>query len=174
MIDEFAARFVYFYTGYVLARHIFTLAAGVQAKPAAALAGLVLWAYGNHFVVAQGWSHMPFVSLALGLVGACAVVTAAALMAKIDFLAPVRYCGRNSIVIYLAFFLPMAVSRAALLKLDVGLDLGTISMIVTAEGVTGALVWFWILRNTPLWFLFKRPDWAHLKRRAGLRLQPAE
>jgi uncharacterized membrane protein YcfT len=117
---------------------------------------------------------MPFVSLGLGLVGACAVVSVSALMAKIDLLAPLRYCGRNSIVIYLAFFLPMAASRAALLKLDLGLDLGTISMIVTAEGVTGALVWFWILRKTPLWFLFKRPDWAHLKQRAGLRLQPAE
>jgi uncharacterized membrane protein YcfT len=174
VIDEFAARFVYFYTGYILAPYIFSLAATVQAKPAAALAGLVLWGCGNHFVVALGWSQLPFVSLGLGLVGAGAVVSISALMARVDLLAPLRYCGENSIVIYLAFFLPMAASRAALLKLDLGLDIGTISMIVTAEGVTGAIVWFWILRRTPLWFLFKRPEWLRLRPRADMRLRPAE
>lgn len=30
VIDEFAARFVYFYSGYILAPHIFAFAAGVQ------------------------------------------------------------------------------------------------------------------------------------------------
>ena len=33
VIDEFAARFVYFYTGYVLATRIFQIAAAVQARP---------------------------------------------------------------------------------------------------------------------------------------------
>src|SRR5882762_6391428 len=37
VIDEFASRFVYFYTGYLLAPRIFALAANVQASPAAAL-----------------------------------------------------------------------------------------------------------------------------------------
>ena len=43
MIDEFAARFVYFYTGYLLAPRIFALAREVQAPPEAALAGLTVW-----------------------------------------------------------------------------------------------------------------------------------
>ena len=36
-IDEFAGRFVYFYTGYLLAPRVFALAAAVQARPLLAL-----------------------------------------------------------------------------------------------------------------------------------------
>jgi hypothetical protein len=42
------------------------------------------------------------------------------------------------------------------------------------EGVTGAIVWYWILRKTPLWVLFKRPEMFHLSARAPVRLQAAE
>jgi len=41
MIDEFAARFVYFYTGYILAHRFFAIAAAVQARPLLAVAGLI-------------------------------------------------------------------------------------------------------------------------------------
>ena len=60
------------------------------------------------------------------------MVSFSALLSKSDLMAPVRYCGRNSIIIYLAFFLPMATSRAALLSLGVVHDLGAVSLIVTA------------------------------------------
>src|SRR5438552_11747049 len=36
VLDEFAARFVYFYTGYILAGRIFQIAAAAQARPALA------------------------------------------------------------------------------------------------------------------------------------------
>src|SRR5215204_4816234 len=106
IIDEFASRFVYFYTGYVFAPHIFTLAAHVQRRPALALAGLVTWALVNHVFVVKGLADLPVLSLALGVLGATAVVSVSALMATVDLFAALRYCGRNSIVIYLAFFLP--------------------------------------------------------------------
>ena len=48
---------------------------------------------------------------ALGFVGAAAVVAVAALMAQDATVQSLRYCGANSIVIYLAFFLPMAATR---------------------------------------------------------------
>src|SRR5262245_47237169 len=51
LIDEFAGRFVYFYAGYILAPHIFALAAGVQAQPVAGLLGLALWAFINGALV---------------------------------------------------------------------------------------------------------------------------
>ena len=41
VIDEFCARFVYFYTGYILADRIFQIAATVQARPMLAVLGLV-------------------------------------------------------------------------------------------------------------------------------------
>jgi uncharacterized membrane protein YcfT len=174
VIDEFASRFVYFYTGYLFAPHIFVFARMVQARPAAAFAGLVAWALVNGGLVVAGLADRPFVSLALGLVGAGAVMVVAALMAKTDLFSPLRYCGRNSIVIYLAFFLPMAAARIALLKTGLITDLGTISLAVTLVGVMGALLWFWAARNTPFRFLFERPAWARLKPASARALQPAE
>jgi uncharacterized membrane protein YcfT len=173
-IDEFAQRFVYIYTGYVFASRVFDLTAAVQRWPAAALAGLVLWALVNGGLVVVGVADWPLISLALGILGACAVMTAAALLAKSDLFEALRYCGRNSIVIYLAFFLPMATTRVALLKTGIITDLGTISLIVTLAGVVGALVWFWAVRNTPFRFLFERPAWARLKPKRAPALQPAE
>jgi uncharacterized membrane protein YcfT len=115
-------------------------------------------------------------SLALGLAGAAAVVTLAAMMATIDLLKPLRYCGQNSIVIYLAFFLPMAASRALLIKLGWISDVGTISALVTVTGVLGALMMFWVARAIHLTFLFERPArfWlAPKETKAKLALQPA-
>ncbi|HET9903384.1 MAG TPA: acyltransferase family protein [Xanthobacteraceae bacterium] len=174
IIDEFASRFVYFYTGYVLATPIFRLAGAAQRRPAVALSGLALWAVGNFGAVAWGVSERPFLSLGLGLAGASAVVTASALMARRDLFTPLRYCGRNSIVIYLAFFLPMAASRTALLKFVPAADLGTVCLLVTAAGVLGALAWFWAVRGTPLRLLFERPARLHLAPPRTLRLEPAE
>jgi uncharacterized membrane protein YcfT len=173
-IDEFAHRFVYIYTGYIFASHVFALTSEVQRAPRIALVGLAGWAVVNGMLVAAGLADLPLVSLSLGLLGAFAVVTVAALMAKSDLFKPLRYCGRNSIVIYLAFFLPMAATRTVLLKTGILTDLGTISLIVTFAGVTGALCWFWAVRNTPFRFLFERPAWARLKPARGAALQPAE
>ena len=70
IVDEFAGRFVYFYTGYILAQRIFTLASQVQAQPETALAGLVIWGLVNGVLVFGGYAGLPVVSLALGLAGA--------------------------------------------------------------------------------------------------------
>src|ERR1700692_1714662 len=44
VIDEFCARFVYFYSGYLFAPYVFALSDRARARPALALAGLALWA----------------------------------------------------------------------------------------------------------------------------------
>ena len=174
LIDEFASRFVYFYTGYWLAPYIFQFADELLKRPGAAAVGLAVWAVVNGLLVFNGYADLPFISLALGLVGAGAVVTAATLFAQSRLCEPLRYCGANSIVVYLAFFLGMAASRVVLLKTGIVTDVGTISLIVTTAGVVGALVLFWLVRNTPFRFLFVRPDWARFERRRTPALQPAE
>ena len=78
-------------------------------------------------------------------------------MAMSDLFKPLRYCGRNSIVIYLAFFLPMAATRTVLLKSGLIADIGTMSAIVTVAGVIGPLCLFWVVRGTWARFLFERP-----------------
>jgi len=173
-IDEFAGRFVYFYTGYLLSGWIFALAAAAQARSLQAALALSLWATFNGVLAFGGYAALPVVSLALGLVGAAAVVSVSALMAKTTIFEPVRYCGEHSIVIYLAFFLPMAMTRTILVKTVIITDPGTISLLVTAAGVIGALAIWWTLRHTRLNFLFDRPDMLRIARRPQGVLQPAE
>jgi uncharacterized membrane protein YcfT len=174
IVDEFASRFVYFYTGYILAPHIFRFASLVHARATVALGGLVVWGLLNGVLVFKGYADLAFVSLALGLIGAAAVVSVSALMAKSDVFAALRYCGQHSIVIYLSFFLGMAAARTALIKSGLIADAGMISLIVTAAGIVGALALHWAVRNTMLRFLFERPAWARLEREPRVRLQPAE
>jgi len=86
---------------------------------------------------------------------------------------PLRFCGRNSIVIYLAFFLPMAATRTLLLDTGVIHDIGVVSLLVTAAGVFGALAIWWAARGTRFDFLFVRPAPFWIAPRP-MALQPAE
>jgi uncharacterized membrane protein YcfT len=173
VIDESASRFVYFYSGYVFAPLIFRLADAALDRPALAASYLGAWGIINAVAVFTGVSALTGVSLLLGGAGAVAVVTLATILSRSNLMAAIRYCGRNSIVIYLAFFLPMAVSRVALLATGVITDVGTISLIVTASGVVFPLVLFRLVRSTPLRFLFERPHLARLDE-GTRRLVPAE
>ena len=157
VIDEFCARFVYFYSGYLCADYVFALSDRARAQPALALAGLAAWALINGGLVASGFSESPLISLTLGLSGACAIVTTGTLLARAHWLNFLRFCGEHSIVIYLAFFLPMAASRTLLLKAGVIHDIGTISLVVTIAGVFGALAIWRIALKAGANFLFERP-----------------
>jgi uncharacterized membrane protein YcfT len=86
-----------------------------------------------------------------------------------------RYCGEHSIVIYLAFFLPMAATRTLLLRTGFLHDIGTISLIVTVAGVVGAIAIWLIALALRANFLFERPPafWIAPKK-PHATLQPAE
>ncbi|MGO9358322.1 MAG: acyltransferase family protein, partial [Xanthobacteraceae bacterium] len=142
-IDEFAARFVYFYSGYLAADAVFRLSDRAGRYPTAALAGLGLWALANAATVHAGAAQWPLVSLALGFAGALAVVVTATLLARARLFDPLRYCGEHSLMIYLAFFLPMAATRTLLLKIGIPADVGVVSLLVTVAGVTGARAIWW-------------------------------
>jgi uncharacterized membrane protein YcfT len=79
------------------------------------------------------------------------------LLARAHWLNFLRFCGEHSIVIYLAFFLPMAATRTLLLRSGLIHDIGTISLIVTAVGVIGALALWRIALKVGANFLFERP-----------------
>jgi hypothetical protein len=69
-----------------------------------------------------------------------------------------------------------------LLKTGIITDIGTISVLVTASGVIGALLIYWAVRYTPLKFLFERPALFWLvpkkdkpaEKKPEFALQPAE
>ena len=163
VIDEFASRYIYFFTGFWLAKHILNYAAAVKLRQLAViLSGLVIWGFANYMLVHAGLSTLPGIGLVMGFVGAAAVVSAGVFLAKTKLANAIRYCGENSIVIYLSFSLFMAPARVLLLKFVPNLDLGLISLITTACGVIGAVSLYWVTDHTKLSFLFTRPAWAKL------------
>jgi uncharacterized membrane protein YcfT len=175
VIDEFCGRFVYFYSGYLFAGHVFALSDRARARPGLALAGLALWALVNGGLVWFGFSEWPLISLTLGLAGACAIVTIGTLLARAHWFDFLRFCGEHSIVIYLAFFLPMAATRTLLLRTGLIHDIGMISLIVTLAGVFGSLAIWRVALAAGANFLFDRPAafWIAPKK-AGHALQAAE
>ena len=174
VVDEFAWRFVYFYSGYVFAKYIFAFVREVQDNPNFALVGLALWGLVNGAATYAGVATWPVISLVLGYAGSAAVITVGALLAKMRWLDSIRYCGEHSLVVYLAFFLPMAASRIFLAKTGIVPDVGLMAVIVTASGVAGAIMIWWATRNTPLRFLFDRPQAFWLTPKPRVTLQAAE
>lgn len=168
VVDEFAERFVFFYAGYALAPLVFRFAETMRTGRLTAVVLLPAWAAVNGIAVFADVSALPGVSLALGAAGAAAVVAASVLLVPTIAAAPLRYCGANSIVIYLGFVLPMAATRIVLVATGLVADVGTMSLIVTAVAVTGPLVLERIVRGTRLNLLFVRPAWARLAGRRKL------
>lgn len=186
IFDEFCARYVYFYAGYALAAHIFTLADWVEANRFKSIALLLAWAVVNGALVSTPapaafvaylqsdravadsptLSTMPLISLALGAAGAMAIVAVSSLLSGANWSRWLTWLGAHSIVIYLAFFLPMAVSRIVLIKTGIITDIGVVSLLVTAAAVAGPVVLYGLVQWTG-WgrFLFERPDWAYFDRK---------
>ena len=175
VIDEFCARFVYIYSGYLFAPWVFALSERARAHVALALVALFLWALVNGSLVTLGMSELPIFSLSLGLCGAGAIITIGTLLARMRWLNVLRFCGERSIVIYLAFFLPMAATRTLLLKTGLIHDIGLISLLVTFAGVAGAVLIWRAALALHANFLFERPDafWIAPKKAATM-LQAAE
>ena len=182
IIDEFAARYVYFFAGYIFVSQIFRLADWAQGNARYALALLAGWALVNGLLTfmpspATGWemvSDLPLVSLGLGGAGAVAVVIATALLAKVSWVSFLSYIGRHSIVVYLAFFFPMAVTRGILLNFAPFLDIGTVSLLVTVAGVSGPVILHYLVQRTGYGkFLFERPRWARIDHEEPASQQPA-
>ncbi len=167
LIDEFANRFVFFYSGYVFAGQVFATANWVDRHAAAGLAALLGWASLNGVLIFSGIGDWPVVNLALGYAGVGGVIAASVLVAKLAATRPLEkglaWLGSHSIVVYLAFFLPMAVSRTVLIKLGVITDVGAICALVTAAGLAGPVILFALIAWSGKGrFLFARPDWARI------------
>lgn len=157
VVDEFAARFVFFYSGYVFAPYVFAIADAIgKQKTAAIINGLVVWSVINAWLVFGGWSLTSGIELAMGYVGTVAVIAVGVLLARYRFGHFIAYCGRNSILIFLSYFIFMAGTRIVLLKVGIVSDPGLLSLIVTTAGVVGPLVAFQLVKNTPLVYLYRR------------------
>jgi uncharacterized membrane protein YcfT len=173
-IDDYGARyFVFFLTGYLLAPQVFKLAARAREHAAEAAIGLAGWFSFNAVIAfsaspVAGYAKVadvPGVRIAVGLIGAMAVVTAASLLSRANWAGYLRYAGRNSIVLYVSFVLPMAATRILLLKSGLISNIGVVSLIVTVVAVAVPLALHSAVRNTWARFLYERPEALKFERR---------
>jgi uncharacterized membrane protein YcfT len=167
--DEFAQRFVFFYAGYWLAPMVFDYAARVgDARQGFVAAALVTWAAGNALAVADGLTGLPGLNLFFSAAGVAAVISFSVFLQPTMAGRVLRYCGSNSIAIYLAFTIFMAVTRTVLMKLPVAVP-ELVALACTFAGVAGALLMAHVVRGTRLDFLFKRPHMFRLSEQDRVR-----
>jgi uncharacterized membrane protein YcfT len=198
IFDEFCGRFFYFYAGYLLATNVFAIAAWARENAGKVLALIALWAPINAWLVftpapeplamflqpdignsgaTGGISELPFVSILQALAGIAVVISVAALVSERRWSAWLTWLGAHSIVVYLAFFLPMAVTRTVLLKTGIIPDIGTMSLITTVAAVVGPVVLYGMVKWSGYGnFLFERPEWARIDKpsKPSEKLLPAE
>ncbi|GHA14250.1 acyltransferase [Devosia pacifica] len=185
-VDQFAEFFVFFYAGYAGAPLVFQLADWAAKHVILALLSLAAWATIHSMLVFSpgfaieptetylGYAGLPGVNLMLGVAGAVALCTTSALLARIPAMDWLRWLGARSIVVYLAFALPMGVAREILLRLGIIEDVSAISLLVMATAVISPLILQAIIERTGIGrFLFERPAWAHIPGTPGSR-QSAE
>jgi uncharacterized membrane protein YcfT len=164
VLDEFASRYVYFFAGYWLAPHIFKVAEQLWLRNAFALMALIyIWSVANSAAVISDFSTVPPIGLFLGFAGAGAVIATGILFARTGLAEWLRYLGANSIVVYLSFFLFMAVTRSVMLKIVPSINVDLLAITTTSAGVIGPVLLYWVVRGTQLNFLFKRPALISLK-----------
>lgn len=174
-VDQFCAYFVYFYTGYFAAPWIFRLVAGASARPVEAAIYLVLWAVINGSLVFSPGFHflpdhfqmgfiaaLPGMHLALAIAGAVALCVLASLLMRLPYMSWLAKLGSRSLVVYLAFALPMSVLRVVAIKLGF-VEPNLLSLAVFATATIAPLVLYALIQRTGFGkFLFERPAWAHI------------
>jgi len=163
-IDATAERFVYFVIGWLYAPQIGRFAAGVARRPLAALALIALWCGANGWatLAAPALAKLPIVHLPLSIAGALVAVAVAALTAQLRGFGWLAYCGRRSIVVYLAHSLPIHFLLLGLSLTGLHLPGMPLTLAVTALAIACAFAIERLLRPTPLRWLFMRPPWAWL------------
>lgn len=176
LADEFAARFVFFYTGYWAAPLIFRYAETItKTPPPLIIAALVAWAAINALLVANGLAFTKGLDLWVSYAGVAAVIAFSVILLPTLPGRALAYCGRNSIKIYLAFPLFMGPARAVALKLGTIIPDWAAALISMSAGVIGALILAHLVKDTRFAFLFTRPKaFALSPSRTHTATRPAE
>jgi uncharacterized membrane protein YcfT len=155
--DRFFDRYIYFFIGYVASPYIFKVAAFMGRHWIFAIGALLVWGVANWWAVTLFLHFQPVTSLIMGVIGAGAVVTTSAVLARLRIGEVFRYMGQNSIVVYLTFFFPMKVMHKILLMTNIIPEKGWADLATTIVAATAPLVFHYYIKNTPLNFLYVRP-----------------
>jgi uncharacterized membrane protein YcfT len=156
-------RYLYFFVGYACAPVVFQFAAKAGERALVTIPLLMVWGVFNWTAVQYNLHESPLTSIVLAFVGAGAVVATGSLLSRTRIGEPVRYAGANSIVVYLSFVIPMKVAHKFFYMTGWVTDAGTVAAISTVFAVVTPLVFHHFIKNTPLNFLYTRPQMFRLK-----------
>ena len=181
-VTQFCAYFVFFYLGYVASPVIFRIVAKAEEYPRRAIAGLAAWALMEGFLVfwpngtpepldmKMGLAAFPPLHLALAVAGAVALCVAGSLLMRLSFMEWLRWLGEHSLVVYLAFTLPMSAVRITAMKTGLVTGTSALSVLVLITSVAIPVVLYLAVKRTGIGlFLFERPAWAHVPGTPGSR-----
>ncbi len=160
--NRFMDYYVFFFLGYAAADIVFAVAERAKARPWVTFGVLTGWAGANEWLTREGLHHLPGYGLMMGLAGALAIVELAALLSKAKSARFLRYCGQNSIVIYLTFIFPMTVLERMLASNHAIPDVGWACFAILIVSAALPLVFHLAIKRTPLIALYVRPRWARV------------
>ena len=164
--DRFGMFFLFFYAGHVFSARFFALADWTLEHRRTAIAGLLVWAVVNGALVKLALTEHLAVNLLAGFMGISAVVSIAALVSSHPWAGWLNTLGKNSIAVYLGFYLPMVIIVPALQASPIGRSpslVATISMVSVIGIAMGA---YHLFNRIGLTFLYDRPNWMRLVRPA--------
>lgn len=169
--DRFFEHYVYFFAGYAAAAWVFSFARQIPGWKLSVLFLITIWAVVNGMLTVVGSDTTPGIGLLLGFLGAAAIVAAGSLLATQRWAGWLRYCGANSIAIYLSYFLFMSVGLKIMTGSGWIADVGTSSLLITIFSVCTPLVFHWLIKDTGADFLYERPELFRLTGNASRRLK---
>jgi len=182
VITQFCAYFVFFYTGYIAAPLVFRIVGFAEEHPRLAIGGLTLWAFLETFFVfwpngtpqpvemEMGLAAFPPLHLALAIAGAIALCVLGRLLMNFACMDWLRWLGEHSLVVYLAFTLPMSAVRIIAMKTGLVTDISALSLLVLASSVAMPVILYLTIKRIGIGeFLFERPAWAHIPGTPGSR-----
>lgn len=161
-IDSYLMFVVFFLCGHYARDHVFRFAGKVRAHPAAALAALAVWGALNGLATRADWLAAPGALFLTGLVGAFAVITMAVLLSRLPLFGWLGLLGRHSLVIYLAYAVPLAVVRELAVRSGLVSDTGTIAALATTAAIVTPILLHRLTKGTSAGVFFERPAWARI------------
>jgi uncharacterized membrane protein YcfT len=162
-VDRFGMFFLFFYVGHVFSGRFFALADWTREHRRPAMVGLLVWAVLNTVLVklALTEAYLP-VNLLAGFMGISAVVVIASLVCTHPWAGWLNMLGKNSIAVYLGFYLPMVIIVPALQASPIGRSPSLVATISLVSVIAIAMGAFHLANRIGLTFLYNRPNWIRL------------
>ena len=176
IVTQFSAYFVFFYIGYAFAPQIFRVAGWVAENRWKAIAALAVWFVVNGLLVflpsfellpdetRMGFAAFPPLHLLLGVAGAVAICAFSVVLADLPYTGWLRWIGGHSLVVCLAFTIPMSIFREIAMNTGLITQTGPLSLAVFVVALSTPIILYLAIGMTGFGhFLFERPGWARLK-----------